>query len=125
MFLKNFFFQLIIFSIITVSLILILNIKTGIISVLLGGCAWFIPNVYFFWRIMHRIFRNYPTTIMIKHFFYSEILKLLSSICIISLVSLYHPVHQKKFLLGYSIMIIISLIVSYYLLLQGRYVKNH
>lgn len=111
MFIKNYnliLLQLILFG--TASSCILLTGWCEIKSILLGGSAWFIPGLYFLWK-MQRISLDFDNKKMVKHFFLSESVKLLLSFVIIILVLLVCDIDRKSFLSGYISMILISFVV--------------
>lgn len=82
----------------------------GFKSVLLGGSAWFIPSTHFLWRIQ-KIKLTFGDIKLLKYFFSSEIIKLLLSFGMVTLILLTCYVDKESFLSGYIIMVLISLII--------------
>ena len=75
-------------------------------SMLLGGAAWFIPAVYFLWRMRsaHAVVDNKT---MLKRFFITEITKLSLSFGLIIFMLLVFTIDSKSFLSGFIVMILV------------------
>ena len=84
----------------------------GFKSTLLGGSAWLIPNLYFLWK-MPQIKSIFDNAKMLKHFFYSEALKLLLSFGMIILILLTCSLDRRIFLGGYAAMILVSFLTFF------------
>lgn len=70
------------------------------ISVLLGGSAWIIPNLYF----VRKLFKPKTTRdshALLKDFFLGEGIKLLSSVGLIAIIVCFIPVKTMSFISGY------------------------
>ena len=83
----------------------------GFASVLLGGSAWFIPNLYFFWKIK-RVRITFDNKKMVKTFFQSEAVKLALSFSIIALILSLYNIDCLSFLCGYIFTITVSFLLS-------------
>ncbi len=79
----------------------------GFASVLLGGGAWFIPSLYFFWKIRH-VRKVFDNKAVLKTFFQSEAIKLALSFSLIALFLWAWNVDYLSFLGGYVFMIMVS-----------------
>lgn len=69
-------------------------------SVILGGMAWIIPNVYFVAKVFKNK-NNTDTSFIAKNFIIGEGIKLLLSIILIILIILLIPITKAAFLSGY------------------------
>ena len=82
----------------------------GFKSVLLGGSAWFIPGLYFLWK-MQEVNSAFDNKKMLKTFFLSEMIKLSLSFGMVALILLTCVVDRIGFLSGYIVMMLISFLM--------------
>ena len=109
---KLIFTQLVLLAILALSILFIQGLL-GFTSVLLGGCAWIIPNLYF----VHKLFKNKTTLdaqTLLKSFFIAEGVKLLSSIGLIIVFVLFFNIETWAFLCGYIAAIAASFLVPFW-----------
>jgi F0F1-type ATP synthase assembly protein I len=83
----------------------------GFTSVLLGGSAWFIPNLYFLGKI-RQIRVTFDNQKMLKEFFYGELIKLLLSFSMVTVIFLVCNIDRISFLSGYIFMVVVSFLTS-------------
>ena len=71
-------------------------------SVFLGGLIWFIPNIYFAYRLFIAI-GSLPPKRMIKQFYLAEIIKILLSVFFIIIVISFFTVQAIPLFIGYLV----------------------
>ena len=109
--------QLVLFGIVASGFVFIKG-WFGFASFLLGGSAWFIPSLYFL-RKIRQIRVTFDSQKMLKGFFYSEVIKLLLSFSMVTLIFLTCNIDRMSFLSGYIFMVAVSFLTS-----LGLGVKN-
>lgn len=82
----------------------------GFKSVILGGSAWIIPNLYFICKMQQKkiAYKHYE---LLKVFFLYEAIKLLLSFSIILLILALFTINKLGFLSGYVIIILTSFLM--------------
>lgn len=100
-------------------LLIIVSVLFGIfdtwhnfLSVILGGMAWIIPNIYLVIRILKNK-NNADMSSVTKDFIISECIKLLLSAILIILIVLLIPITKIAFLSGYIAVIIAAFAVPF------------
>lgn len=88
----------------------------GFWSILMGGVAWIVPNLYFIWRAHKTL---YDSQKMLSYFLLSELIKLTLSFVMIGLILSICAVDRVSFLVGYAAMIVTSFLIFF-----KRGVKN-
>jgi len=105
---KLIFLQLVLLGIIASGFFFIKG-WTGFNSFLLGNSTWFIPTLYFLWK-MRYIQTTFDNQKMLKNFFFSTAIRLAFSFGMITLILLTCNIDRKSFLSGYILMVLISFI---------------
>ena len=99
--------------------------KTSSISIVLGGVVWFIPNLYF----AYKVFPNTKTALtpqrIVRNFYRAEVIKLLLSALIFIVILKIFAVAMLPFLTGYAAAQVSFWIASLLTLLKtGRVAKE-
>ena len=84
--------------------------QSDFVDVLLGGCAWILPSLYFVHKVFNsKVKRNIKD--LYKDFFWGEGLKLLLSAGLIILFKLSLQLKLGAFILGYITVVVASFVL--------------
>lgn len=88
------------------------------LSILLGGCAYVVPNIFFVWRVFRYVGAHQVAQFMTA-FFIGEMLKLILSAILFLVIVNYLPVSLLSVLIGY-----VSAIIAFWIACMYHFSKK-
>jgi ATP synthase protein I len=101
-------------------LLYLIGSKTAGISTVLGGLVWFIPNLYFAYKVFPNTKAALTPQRIVRNFYRAEVIKLLLSALIFIVILKTFIVAMLPFLAGYAIAQITFWLASLLVLLKTR-----